>query len=325
MALDKSVNPASMNASMRTEAETLPTTLSFSEKFSAFKEFSKTNVMMLVLMMTFLGYLMGQPLNQLVDLSHLSLTLLGTWLLGAGSTSLNQLQERHIDRKMNRTQNRPLPSQRLHLTEAWLFIGLTLMTGAIVLWEINPIVFTLGLLTVVTYNLGYTLWWKRAWAFGAIPGALPGALPILMGYAAISPAPFSNEALFIFLLLFFWQMPHFWSLAIRFKDDYRQGGIPTLPVTYGVERTVQQIVLWTLGYIGLAIMGHLFLKASSVYLFIVVPTSLKVLWELFEYAKDTSKKRWLRFFLWVNFSLLLYLAAAVVDRWKPIVWDLIWV
>ncbi len=295
--------------------------LSFPQKIAVFSEFSKMNIIFLVLIMTFLGYLMAQPLNQPILLGHLFQTLLGTLLLGAGSTSLNQLFEHKIDAKMTRTLNRPLPSSRLGLTEGALFSILALVLGSVVLWDINLIVFGLGLLTVLTYNFGYTLWWKPKWAFAAVPGALPGALPILMGYTAVAPRPFSNEGLFVFLILFFWQMPHFWSLAIRYVDDYKQAAIPTLPVALGVEKTIYHIVLWTLGYIGLVLIGQIFLKSTSLYLLIVVPTGIKLVWELFQYTKDTSNSQWLRFFLWINFSILIFLGAAVVDRWSVFFWD----
>src|SRR6185437_16687128 len=93
----------------------------------------------------------------------------------------------------------------------------------------------LGLLAVLSYNGLYTLWWKRRWSYAAIPGAIPGALPILMGHYAAAGHLGAPAGIYLFLLLFFWQMPHFWVLALRFRADYEKGDFPTLPVTHGPE------------------------------------------------------------------------------------------
>jgi protoheme IX farnesyltransferase len=180
---------------------------------------------------------------------------------------------------------------------------------------INPLVCWLGLATVVLYNLLYTLYWKKKWAFGAVPGAIPGAMPVVIGYAANSDNLARPELFYVFMLLFLWQMPHFWSLAIKFKDDYKQGGIPVLPVMIGTDATLFHMGLYMFAYVALAIAAPWFTPVYWVYTIVVIPFAFKVLYEFFRYYQSGGKTRWLPFFLWTNFSILVFLIAPVIDKW----------
>jgi heme o synthase len=284
-------------------------------RLQIYRELSKSGIVALVLISVLGGYLAGHTRELPFSWIALIRTLVGVLLLASGSSALNQWQERAIDASMPRTAKRPLPSGRMSAAHAVAFIAITIVLGlALLAWQ-SAAVAWLGVLAVVSYNGLYTLWWKKHWAYAAVPGAIPGALPILMGYAAASGRIDRPAGIFLFLLLFFWQMPHFWVLALRFKGDYAKGGIPTLPVARGSGITVSQIVIWCLGYVGLALMGPLFLQVGAIYCLVTFAVSCKVLWELRRFAVDPEAGRWLRFFLWVNFSLILYIAAAVLDLW----------
>ncbi len=174
----------------------------------------------------------------------------------------------------------------------------------------------LGALAVFSYNVLYTLWWKRKYAFAAVPGAIPGALPILMGYVAASGEIWHPGGIYLFMILFFWQMPHFWVLALKYKQDYAMGGVPTLPVSKGTGVTVLQIVIWCLAYVALALGGPLFLPVHGLYLIVAIIMSAKLLWQLRAFVKEPESKQWLHFFLWVNLSLIAYIGGAVADLWS---------
>ncbi len=285
-------------------------------RFKIYRELSKSGIVALVVISVLGGYFCGHNFERAFDWARLGLTLLGVFCLASGSSALNQLQERHIDAQMPRTAKRPIPSGRLSVSEAWAFITVTVFLGLGLLWRLDPAIAGLGLLAILSYNGLYTLWWKKHWAFAAVPGAIPGALPILMGYAAAAGKIWTLPGLYLFFILFYWQMPHFWSLAIRYREDYRLGGIPTLPVAKGSDVTVFQITFWCLAYVGLALIGGLFLKTGWIYFSIAAVTSAKVLIELKRYARDPESKSWLRFFLWVNFSLIFYIFAAALDLWS---------
>jgi protoheme IX farnesyltransferase len=204
---------------------------------------------------------------------------------------------------------------------ALFFVAGSLIPGLILLYRIDPMLCALGLAAAFSYNVLYTLWWKPRLPYAAIPGAIPGALPALMGFVAAHRTLKEPGGWFLFLLLFFWQMPHFWVLAIRYREDYRKGGIPTLPVAKGAILTVGEVLVWGLAYVGIALMAPLFLPVSKVYLGIAILMSAKMLWELklwsgdAEAVSDPERKTWLRFFLWINLSLIVYLAALVADLW----------
>jgi protoheme IX farnesyltransferase len=281
------------------------------------RELSKSGIVTLVLISVLGGYLIGQPFESPLSLLRLTQTLFGVLFLASGSSALNQYQERHIDAEMPRTAKRPLPSGRMSPASVLAFVIGSILLGLVLLAQVSREVFALGIAAVISYNGLYTMWWKRRWAYAAVPGAIPGALPILMGYAAASGDLWQPGGIYLFFLLFYWQMPHFWVLALKFEKDYRMGGFPTLPVARGSQVTVSQIVIWCLAYVALALMAPLFLKTHAIYLSIAVAVSLMVLRELRSFVKAPDQsKAWLRFFLWINFSLIFYIAGAAIDLWS---------
>lgn len=289
---------------------------------SIYKELSKSGIVALVLISVFGGYLAGQSFELPLDWFRLCATLLGVLFVASGSSALNHWQDREMDARMPRTAKRPLPSGRISETHTLVFSFSTVVLGLGLLATLSWKLVVLGAIAVFSYNILYTLWWKRTMPYAAVPGAIPGAIPILMGYTSAQGDLFTPGGIYLFFILFFWQMPHFWVLALRFTDDYAKGGVPTLPVAKGQHLTIGQIVIWCLAYCALALGAPLFFRVGSVYLFVAILMSAKLLVELRAYAKAGEKvanpesKFWLRFFLWVNFSLIAFIGALVVDLWS---------
>lgn len=280
-----------------------------------FLDLTKSGIVVFVLVSGLAGYFLSWPPYEPVDIGHLVLTMLSLYFFSAGSFALNQAQEAKIDGAMPRTQGRPIPSGRVSVFQA-SFIGVAfVLLGTACGLLINLWVAGLGLATVVLYNLLYTLYWKKKWAFGAVPGAIPGAMPVVIGYAANTDNLLTSELIYVFMLLFLWQMPHFWSLAIKFKDDYKLGGIPVLPLMIGTEATLFHMGLYMFAYVGLAVAAPWFTDVNWAYMILVIPFSIKVLYEFFRYYRSGGKTRWLPFFLWTNFSILVFLIAPVIDKW----------
>ena len=177
--------------------------MTFREKWSAYKELSKSGIVALVLISVLGGYLIGQPSETTFSLSRMLLTLFGILFLASGSSALNQLQEVPSDAKMPRTSKRPLPSGRISKTGAAVFIGIFLILGLFLLAKLSMTELWLGVLAIVCYNGFYTLWWKRHWAYAAVPGAIPGALPILMGHVAVTQDLWAPGGIYLFFILFF--------------------------------------------------------------------------------------------------------------------------
>lgn len=276
-------------------------------------DLTKFGIVIFVLLSGIAGYATGFRLENELDLEHLLRFLGGLYFLSSGSLALNQVQEYEIDRKMPRTAKRPIAAGKMKPLAGAILAVAFVVTGLQLLFEASPTAAWVGVASVVLYNGFYTLWWKKKWVYAAVPGAIPGALPVTIGYAAATPEIWNSESVYLFLIMFLWQMPHFWTLAIKYKDDYAAGGIPVLPAERGLRETMYQIGLYTFAYVGVAMASPWFVHASWVYLLVVLPFALKVLHEFFRFLKD--EKRWFPFFMWTNGSMLIFVIVPVVDKW----------
>lgn len=284
--------------------------------FKVYANFTKLGIVIFVILSAIAGYATGFQIESPFLYQHFLKTLLGIYLLSSGSLALNQVQEYKLDQQMPRTSKRPVASGKINPVAGGVLAVGYILSGTYLLFEISVLSALLGILTVVLYNGVYTYIWKPRWIYAAVPGAIPGALPVTMGYAAVNSEILSSDSIYLFMILFLWQMPHFWALAIRFKDDYRSGSIPTLPVALGLSRTIFQMGVYSFLYIGVAFSQPWFTQAGWIYLFVVIPVGIKVLIEFFRFQKAEGQTGWLRFFMWVNVSVLIFLFAPVIDKWN---------
>lgn len=284
--------------------------------FKVYSDLTKFGIVIFVVLSGIAGYATSFTIENSFDWQHFLNLVGGLFFLSSGSLALNQVQEYKIDLKMPRTAKRPIPSGRISPAAASILAIAFLLIGSDLLFQCSEIAGVLGWLTVLLYNVVYTYWWKPKWIFAAIPGAIPGALPVTIGYAANDSNLLNLDSVYLFLILFLWQMPHFWALAIRFKDDYQKGGVPTLPAALGIHKTLYHMGLWTFFYVVVAIASPWFVHASWVYMIAVFPFAFKVLQEFYRFFKSNAEKRWLAFFMWVNLSVLVFLFVPVVDKWS---------
>lgn len=175
-------------------------------------------------------------------------TLLGLGLIMASACVFNNYIDRPLDKKMERTKNRPLVTGLISGKNALVFASALGLLGGLVLW-----LFT-NLLTVGIAALGFFVYvvlysmWKSKTVYGTAIGAVAGATPPLVGYTAVTNH-FDAGALILFLMLVLWQMPHFFSIALYRLDDYTKAGIPVLPIEKGIERTKIHMVLYIIAFI----------------------------------------------------------------------------
>ncbi len=219
-------------------------------KLSALVELTKPRVNFLVVLTAAAGYYMGSA--RPFDLSLFLATVFGTALVAGGSAALNQYIERELDARMPRTSRRPLPSGRLGAPSALVF-GLALVcSGTLFLsLAVNGLTALLGLVTAFLYLLVYTPLKTRTALCTAI-GAIPGAMPPLMGWTGAQGA-LSTESLVLFLILLFWQFPHFLAISWAFKTDYQQGGFSMLSGADPTgRRTAGRIAAYTLALIAVS-------------------------------------------------------------------------
>jgi heme o synthase len=227
-------------------------------------ELVKARLTTLVLATTAVGFQMGLVGRN--DWNLLLRTLLGTGCVAAAAAVLNQWMERDADARMLRTQDRPLPSGRIHPGTALVGGLVGALLGSVYLWfAVHPLTATLGLLTLLIYLLVYTPL-KRITPWNTVVGAIPGALPPLMGWTA-ARGSLAIEGWSLFALLACWQLPHFLAIAWMFRDDYARGGFAMLPLHDPTgRRTSTQAVGHTVALIGVSLLPTALGLTSQLYL-----------------------------------------------------------
>ena len=232
-------------------------------RFNDFYELTKPRMNLLVVLTTAVGFYMASPGT--IDWWLLLHTALGTALTAAGAAVLNQLVERDFDKLMPRTRNRPLPAGRVTPLEA-LAYGVLLGVSGVAYLSIlvNPLTALLGAVTLLSYLFIYTPM-KRWTTLNTVVGAVPGAIPPMMGVTAVTGV-LSMQAIALFGILFFWQMPHFLAIAILYRQDYAAGGFKMLPVVdEDLSCTGHQIVLYALALIPTSLMPVMLRMAGVSY------------------------------------------------------------
>lgn len=208
-----------------------------------FKEITKAGLAVSVVFSSLVGYLLGfsdeHPFNWLT----LFLLAIGGYFMVGASNVFNQVIEKDLDAKMDRTKNRPLPSGRVSSQNA-LLLGFALtLAGLIILYFINPKTAMFGAISIFMYVSMYTPL-KTLTPLSVFVGAFPGAIPFMLGWVAAT-GNFGIEAGTLFLIQFFWQFPHFWAIGWFLFDDYEKAGFFMLPTGKRDAKTAVQIILYT--------------------------------------------------------------------------------
>jgi heme o synthase len=171
--------------------------------------------------------------------------LVGGALAAGAANALNCYLDRDIDQVMRRTARRPLPTHTLSPRNV-LFFGLTLgvLSVGLMLAFTNALAAALTLGAILYYDLVYTMWLKRTTPHNTVAGGVCGAAPVLIAWAAVTGS-LGAEAWLLFAVVFLWQPPHFYALALRFRDDYARAGIPMLPVVASARRVTAEAVVYS--------------------------------------------------------------------------------
>ena len=246
-------------------------------------EICKPRITLLVLVTTFAGMWLAASTALKLDL--IILTLLGTGLASAASGAFNNYVDREVDKLMARTRMRALPSSRLHPQQAlWLGVMLNLWSFAILFYLVNPLTAFLVQATTFTYVVIYTIWLKRNSPLCTEIGGIAGAMPPVIGWAAVT-----NEvawpALIMFLIMFIWQPPHFWALALLRVDEYRQANLPMLPVTHGNRATKIRMLLYTVALLPVSLAMYWFQLVGFTYLILATVLGITYLVLTIDFAR----------------------------------------
>jgi protoheme IX farnesyltransferase len=264
-------------------------------RLADFYTLAKPGITVMVAITAAVGFYVASPAG--MDWKRFAHLIGGTLLSSAGAAALNMVMERRLDAKMDRTKSRPLPAGRMSVREATLF-GVTLCAAGLVylLVGVNPLTAALSLATMVSYLLLYTPL-KTKSSVCTLVGAIPGALPPMMGWAA-ARGSVDVGAWVLFLIMFFWQLPHFLALAWMYREDYARAGFPMLPVEEPTgASTGRQVVLQTLALLVVSLLPLGFGMAGEAYLVAALILGAAFLGFGVAFAVSRTRERASRLFL----------------------------
>jgi len=181
-------------------------------------------------------------------------TLAGGALAAGGANAINMVVDRDIDKLMKRTKARPLVTGAMTPRAALVF-ALTLEVAAFVelALAVNLLSAVLAVSATLFYVFVYTLWLKRRSSQNIVIGGAAGAVPVLVGWAAVTDS-LAWAPVVLFAIIFIWTPPHFWSLAVRYKEDYAAADVPMLPVVASMKRTTREILLYTVALVTVSLL-----------------------------------------------------------------------
>ena len=217
------------------------TKISFKRVLSDYKQLAKVGLSLSVVFSAIAGYLLAV---EIINYQVLFLLGLGGFLMVAASNAFNQIIEKDTDALMKRTMNRPLPTGRMSKASAFIFAIIFTIIGLGILYSINPKSALFGAISIFLYTCAYTPM-KPISPLAVFVGALPGAIPFMLGWVAATNE-FGIEAGFLFMIQFFWQFPHFWSIGWLQFEEYKKAGFIMLPMDKKDQSATKQIIFYTI-------------------------------------------------------------------------------
>jgi protoheme IX farnesyltransferase len=241
-------------------------------------------------------------------------TLAGGALAAGGANAVNMYIDRDIDRLMERTQRRPLVTGAVSPPAALVFALALEVIAFVELWAlVNLLSAVLAVGATLFYVFVYSLWLKRTSAQNIVIGGAAGAVPVLVGWAAVRDS-LGLAPLVLFAIIFVWTPPHFWALAIRYRDDYRRADVPMLPAVVGLERTARQIAVYTLVLWATSLVFHPVADMGVVYLASAVLLGGVFVWQAVRLLRECTPERAMRVFGYSISYLTLLFGAMALDQ-----------
>ena len=280
-------------------------------------ELTKPRVVALIAFTAVVGMFLATP--GFVPLDVLVLATLGISLAAGSAAAFNHILEQRLDAIMARTRARPLPSGKLALRQAIVFAAiLALLSMAILAIGVNALTAALTFLSLIGYSVVYTLFLKPATPQNIVIGGAAGAAPPVLGWTAVT-GTIDSDALLLFLIVFVWTPPHFWSLALYREKEYAKVGIPMLPVTHGSEFTRQWILLYTILLVAITLLPFATRMSGLLYLIGAMALNagfIAYAWKLYRHYSDTLARKTFGYsikYLAALFALLL------VDHYRNVI------
>src|SRR5580698_10251052 len=229
-----------------------------------FIELTKPRVSLLIVFTAIVGMVLASP--GMVPLPALVFGTLGIAMASGSAATINHVLDRRIDQQMARTRRRPLVTGILRTRQALVFAAALCVGSMTVLWlSVGALCVLLTFGSIISYAVIYTGWLKRATPQNIVIGGAAGAAPPVLGWVAVTHSV-DAQALALFLIIFTWTPPHFWSLAIARREEYAKVGIPMLPVTHGIPHTRRQILRYTVLLVAFTLIPVVIGMSGSLYL-----------------------------------------------------------
>jgi protoheme IX farnesyltransferase len=241
---------------------------------------------------------------------------LGIWLLAGAAFAVNCLIESEIDARMRRTQGRATARGDLSTRQVLVFAALVGASGmALLYYWVNPLTMWLTLATFIGYALIYTVLLKPNTPQNIVIGGLSGAMPPALGWAAMANAV-PAQAWVLVLIIFMWTPPHFWALALYKTDDFRESGLPMLPITHGPEFTRLQVFLYTIALVATTLLPFAIRMSGWLYLVAALVLGAWFLWHAWRIWKHYSDALARQTFRFSIVYLAALFAALLIDHYR---------
>lgn len=273
-------------------------------------ELCKPRVVLLMILTAMVGMCLAPSAS--FPIMAMSMGNIGIALVAAAAAALNHVADRHIDKLMRRTQNRPIAKGKISTIHSLFFAGLLCSVGMLILLiYINVITAILTFLSLIGYAVCYTLYLKHTTPQNIVIGGIAGAVPPLLGWTAVT-ATVSPEALILVLIIYVWTPPHFWALAIHRLEDYAKANVPMLPNTHGVPFTKLNILLYTILLLCVSILPYVINMSGILYLVGVLIANAIFLYHVVRlYYVDDNKQALKTFKYSIHYLGLLFLLLLV--------------
>lgn len=279
-------------------------------------EMTRLRLNMLVLLTTAVGFLLAMRGGVVEGFDAVWLlvhALLGTAICGCAGSVLNQWVERRTDHLMRRTADRPIPTGRIDPEVALWFGGILTIIGVLhLVLFVNLVSAGLAFATIVLYSFVYTPMKYRHWT-STIVGAIPGAIPPVIGWASVDGS-IGLGAVFFFLILFAWQIPHFFAIGTKYRDEYAQAGVLILPVVDNeqLDRTMRAVVGWSLVLAAFTILPVVIGMIGMVGLVFMIALNAVQLVLAVRFYSDRTREQARSFFLWTVMYLPMVMITLVI-------------
>lgn len=244
-------------------------------------------------------------------------TVLGGTLAAGGANAINMYVDRDIDKLMERTKNRPLATGAIEPRNALIFaVALEVVAFAFLWATVNLLSAALAVSACLFYVFIYTLWLKRTSTNNIVIGGAAGAVPVLIGWSSVTNS-LDWAPVVLFAVIFIWTPPHYWPLAIRYRDDYAAADVPMLPVLVDDKVTCRRIIAYTVALVATTILFAPVADMGLTYLGSAIVLGAVFLFQTVRLFVDPSPARAMRVFGWSITYVTLLFGAMAIDQLLP--------